>query len=105
VIEVDPETPRLVAELWVLPDRVVWADCGWPEGSPHPFHMIEGATAREPGTDGWEIGDSGALIRVLAEGEELYQDWLGWKAWRETDEGRPFDRAAAECELRDQGFL
>lgn len=77
VIETGIGGARLMAEIFLLPDRpgVVFVDIGWPASVSHAYHVVEGEVRETD--EGWRIGDK--RVRVAFPGERLYaehQEWL-----------------------------
>ena len=105
-IAVGRDNWRVMAEVFEHPKGIVFADIGWPTASWHPFHIIKGTLTRteRPGP-GWTIGDS--WVHRVADTLEpsISYEHRQWRRWRESAEGRKFDREACLREIQKDGMF
>lgn len=81
---------RLLAELFLHPQGLVFADVGWHEAVSHPFHLLRGRLVRKTH---WRVGRHD--IRIAFEGETLFENWRGWRAYLASPEGAEVTREKA----------
>ena len=101
VIETGEGGDRLAAEIFRTAGGIAFADIGWPDATWNPYHLLDG-DVRET-DDGWRVGDT--PVRIAFDGEQLFNDWADWNAWRGSDSGAKFDRERCLEELRLQGLV
>ncbi len=101
VLETGEGGDRLAAEIFKTGRGIVFADVGWPGATWHPFHAIEGELGE--GKYDWKVG--AVEIRIAFQGEELFDSWKEWQAWRSSGAGAAFGRDRAWAEIQRSGIL
>ena len=93
---------RPIAELFEIDGGIAFADCGWARTSNNPFHAVMGRV--EVREDDWLVGDGSIRVCTEADGG-AWDDQQAWRAWRDTAEGKPYDRDRCWTEIQRSGAL
>lgn len=94
-IRIDESNDRVMAEAFVIPGGVAWADVFWfmAEGR-HPFHILQSdAGAGVSGTGPWRVGT--AEIRVIDHGDPKVRELNRWQNYLAGEDAGRSTRALA----------
>ena len=81
---------RYAPEVFILEKSIVFLDFGWDQSSTHAIHEIRG---RLTGKSPWKIGS--AIIRIIDEDDSVIDEFMEWKYYRTTEDGKKATREAA----------
>lgn len=96
-IRLAEDNDRPMAEAFVVPGGLAFADIFWNEGlGRHPFHLVEGEIS---GEGPWKVG--AAEVRQIDHGDPRADEWNRWMAYKDTDAGRLATRGAAWDDLQE----
>jgi hypothetical protein len=88
---------RVIAELFLTPQGVIFFDVGWDEASTNPVHLLSKAFK---GSGPWVATDDEKIrISELTEDDPLFIHHLGWLAYQQTEDGKSANRERAETLL------
>ncbi len=90
---------RVIAELFIVPQGIVFFDVGWCcDASWHPIHFVKGDIA---GEGPWRVGD--CTIREIYRSDPLWSSYEAWQQFMATEEGQRL--GGREVAERDKDIL
>ncbi len=96
-IRIDEVNDRVMAEAFVVPGGLAFADVYWREAAGrHPFHFIQGEIT---GDGPWRIGS--AEVRVIDHGDHRAAEWNRWAEYKATPAGARSTRDDAWAGLEE----
>lgn len=87
---------RVIAELFEIPEGLVFFDVGWPQASLNPIHFLPGAFT---GEGPWVQDD--IKIRVIDPEEPIYGEYQHWMSHKGAEDTRERAKVLMEQELID----
>lgn len=91
VVDQGPNNIRYAAEMFIVPDGIVFLDVGWDQFTTHGIHKVIGEIT---GDSPWQVGE--ATVRIIDDTEEAMGDFMDWEYYLTTAEGQLATREAAQ---------